>query len=136
MERQLGIERALMVDTMDQSQTLMAQMQARGRAEPVAVLRIAIPVLMSLVVIRVGVKVLQECISRAGSIEGGLKLYVGAGNMEDDGGYSAKVLAEHHRLQLVASGRAVPLMNPQAIPVRAPVVEPQAPENVASLFNS
>ncbi|MBT9513964.1 MAG: DUF2236 domain-containing protein [Acidovorax sp.] len=31
----LGIERALMVDTMDQAQALMAQMQARGRAEPV-----------------------------------------------------------------------------------------------------
>ena len=31
----LGIERALMVDTMDQGKALMAQMQARGRAEPV-----------------------------------------------------------------------------------------------------
>jgi hypothetical protein len=49
--------------------------------------------------LRVGIKVLQECVSRAGSVEGGLKLYVGAGNMEDDGGYAAKVLAEHGRLQ-------------------------------------
>ena len=31
----LGIDRALMVDTMDQGQALMARMQARGRAEPV-----------------------------------------------------------------------------------------------------
>jgi len=31
----LGIERALMVDTMDQGEALMAEMQARGRAEPV-----------------------------------------------------------------------------------------------------
>lgn len=31
----LGIERTLMVDTMDQGAALMAQMQARGRAEPV-----------------------------------------------------------------------------------------------------
>lgn len=31
----LGIERSLMVETMDQGQALMAQMQARGRAEPV-----------------------------------------------------------------------------------------------------
>ena len=31
----LGIERALMVETMDQGQALMAQMQARGRAAPV-----------------------------------------------------------------------------------------------------
>jgi len=86
--------------------------------------------------LRVGVKVLQECISRAGSLEGGLKYYVGAANLEDDGGYSAKVLAEHHRLQLVASGRAVPLLAPQTIPVHAPQAEPVAPETVASLFNS
>lgn len=32
----LGIERSLMVDTMEQGQALMAQMQARGRAEPVS----------------------------------------------------------------------------------------------------
>jgi len=57
---------------------------------------------------RVGVKVLQECIARAGSLELGLKLYVGAGNMEDDGGYAAKVLAEHARLQAVLAGRPVP----------------------------
>lgn len=31
----LGIDRALMVDTMDQGKALMARMQARGRAEPV-----------------------------------------------------------------------------------------------------
>ena len=31
----LGIDRALMVDTMDQGQALMARMQARGRAQPV-----------------------------------------------------------------------------------------------------
>src|SRR5690349_4704263 len=51
---------------------------------------------------RVGVKVLQECISRAGSVEGGLRHYVGAANLEDDGGYAAKVLAEHERLRQVA----------------------------------
>ncbi len=58
--------------------------------------------------LRVGVKVLQECIARAGSLEGGLKFYVGAGNMEDDGGYTTKVLAEHARLQAVAAGRPIP----------------------------
>ena len=36
--------------------------------------------------LRVGVKVLQDCISRAGSIEGGLKYYVGAANLDSDGG--------------------------------------------------
>ncbi|RZL44694.1 MAG: lytic transglycosylase domain-containing protein, partial [Variovorax sp.] len=55
---------------------------------------------------RVGVKVLQECIARAGSVEGGLRYYVGAANLEDDGGYASKVLAEHERLRQVANGRA------------------------------
>lgn len=60
--------------------------------------------------LQVGVKVLQDCIRMAGSIEGGLRYYVGAANMEDDGGYTAKVLAEYARLQLVVQGRKVPLM--------------------------
>lgn len=55
--------------------------------------------------LRVGVKVLQECISRAGSIEKGLKFYVGAANLEDDGGYTDKVMAEHARLRAIASGK-------------------------------
>jgi len=55
--------------------------------------------------LRVGVKVLQECISRAGSIEGGLKYYVGAANLEDDGGYASKVMAEHARLLAVVGGK-------------------------------
>lgn len=80
--------------------------------------------------LRVGVKVLQECIRRGGSIEGGLKLYVGAGNLEDDGGYGAKVLAEQNRLQQVASGKAVPLFSPQVAPAPspAPAELPIAPE--------
>ena len=62
--------------------------------------------------LRVGVKVLQECIARAGSLEAGLKFYVGAANIEDDGGYSAKVMAEHGRLKLVSAGRSVPTAAP------------------------
>jgi len=58
--------------------------------------------------LRVGVKVLQECITRAGSVEGGLKFYVGAGNHADDGGYAGKVLAEHARLQAVVGGKHMP----------------------------
>ena len=58
--------------------------------------------------LRVGVKVLQECISKAGSVEGGLKFYVGAGNSVDDGGYAGKVMAEHARLQSVVTGKQVP----------------------------
>ena len=49
--------------------------------------------------LRVGAKVLQDCITRAGSIELGLKHYVGAGNTGEDGGYAAKVLAEQARLK-------------------------------------
>lgn len=77
---------------------------------------------------RVGVKVLQECISRAGSVEGGLRYYVGAANLPSDGGYAAKVLAERDRLSRVAGGLAVPVLPPatapQPIPVLAPVPTP------------
>jgi len=81
--------------------------------------------------LRVGAKVLQECIERAGSLEGGLRFYVGAANMEDDTGYGAKVLAEHARLQQVANGRAVPLLTPQIIPVTAPGKPEASIEKVA-----
>ncbi|MDB5877773.1 MAG: Lytic transglycosylase catalytic, partial [Variovorax sp.] len=67
---------------------------------------------------RVGVKVLQECISRAGSLEAGLRYYVGAANLEDDGGYANKVMAEHERLRLVAGGsKSVPTTPTAAPPV-------------------
>ena len=69
--------------------------------------------------LRVGVIVLKECINRAGSIEGGLKLYVGAGNLKDDQGYTAKVLAENSRLQQVAKGVKVPLTPPPATAAQA-----------------
>ena len=69
---------------------------------------------------RVGVKVLQECIERAGSLEGGLRYYVGAANLANDGGYAAKVMAERDRLSLVARGRVVPLLPPTLRAERAP----------------
>lgn len=88
--------------------------------------------------LRVGTKVLKECIARAGSIEGGLKYYVGAANMEDDGGYTAKVLAEHARLQSVAAGKPLPMITPT--PVKAPAVplpeDAPAAENVATLLQA
>ncbi|HRM00746.1 MAG TPA: lytic transglycosylase domain-containing protein [Acidovorax sp.] len=70
--------------------------------------------------LRVGVKVLQESIARAGSVEGGLRYYVGAANLPDDGGYAAKVLAEHFRLRQVAGGRAIPLTTPPMLSTEAP----------------
>lgn len=57
---------------------------------------------------RVGVKVLQGCIAQAGSVEGGLKYYVGAANLASDGGYANKVVAEYARLYQVAYGKAAP----------------------------
>jgi hypothetical protein len=86
--------------------------------------------------LRVGVKVLQECVARAGSVEGGLKLYVGAGNMEDDGGYASKVIAEHNRLLQVASGRSAPITPPQIVPVTHPPLPAEATEVVASYLSS
>ena len=71
--------------------------------------------------LRVGARVLQECIARAGSLEAGLRFYVGAANLEDDGGYAAKVLAEHGRLKQVAAGRVTPLAAPQTATISAPV---------------
>jgi hypothetical protein len=87
--------------------------------------------------LKVGVKVLQECVARAGSVEGGLKLYVGAGNMEDDGGYAAKVIAEHNRLLMVVSnGRSVPTSQPKIVPVAHPVTPIRPSETVASILSS
>jgi len=71
--------------------------------------------------LRVGVQVLKECIARAGSLEDGLRFYVGAGNREDDSGYAGKVLAEQTRLRRVAEGKSVPITTPlnTVTPVRS-----------------
>ena len=58
--------------------------------------------------IRVGAMILRDFIERGGSVEAGLKLYVGAAAFDNDAGYGAKVMAEYHRLQLVAAGKNVP----------------------------
>lgn len=58
--------------------------------------------------LRVGVQVLKECIQRAGSLEGGLKYYVGAANLANDGGYAYRVLAEQSFLKQVVAGQKVP----------------------------
>ena len=69
--------------------------------------------------LRVGAKVLQECIQRAGSVEGGLRYYVGAANQEDDGGYAAKVLAEQARLRQIAGRRGTLAAAPKQLAARA-----------------
>ncbi len=55
--------------------------------------------------IRVGSLILKDLIRRGGSVERGLQLYVGAGNLDDDAGYGARVLAERARIALAASGK-------------------------------
>ena len=76
--------------------------------------------------VRVGVQVLKDCIARAGSLEGGLRFYVGAANLPDDGGYASKVLGEQGFLRQVLSGRAVPVtaQSPVVVRVWAPAEQP------------
>ncbi len=85
--------------------------------------------------LRVGARVLQECIRRAGSLEGGLRYYVGATGI-DDGGYADKVVAERDRLQLVAKGQPVPLFTVQAVGTRVPAKANPEPDKVAMLTPS
>jgi soluble lytic murein transglycosylase-like protein len=88
--------------------------------------------------LRVGVKVLQECIARAGSIEGGLRYYVGAANLDSDGGYAQKVLSEYARIRAVATGGAttptIPSPPARMIPAVAPQEETDGFQKVAAFF--
>jgi soluble lytic murein transglycosylase-like protein len=61
--------------------------------------------------LRVGVRVLKECILKAGgSLPGGLRRYVGATRQTtDDGGYAIRVMTEQRFLHQVASGKSVPV---------------------------
>jgi soluble lytic murein transglycosylase-like protein len=68
---------------------------ARGALDPVAN-------------IRVGSLILKDYVTRGGSVEAGLKTYVGAAAFDSDSGYGFKVLAEYHRLKQVAVGKSVP----------------------------
>lgn len=53
--------------------------------------------------LRVGVQVLKECIARMGSVEAGLRAYVGDLNLPQDSGYSARVLAEQTQMRHVSA---------------------------------
>ncbi len=79
--------------------------------------------------LRVGAKVLQDCIKQAGSIEGGLRLYVGAVS-SDGSDYINKVMAEHQRIQSVALGKPMPRYFPsiQRTQVIAPATVEPTPE--------
>ena len=59
---------------------------------------------------RVGVAVLADAIKlKGGSVEDGLKFYLGGDNVFEDGGYVVKVRAEQARLDQVAAGVNVPV---------------------------
>ncbi|MCU0762908.1 MAG: transglycosylase SLT domain-containing protein [Hydrogenophaga sp.] len=83
--------------------------------------------------LRVGVMVLKDCIERAGSIEGGLRYYVGAVTT-DGSDYINKVMAEHQRLQHVALGKPVPRYIPPARPIDT--VAPTPAESAPALTES
>ena len=92
--------------------------------------------------IKVGSLILKDYVTRGGSVEAGLKLYVGAGAFESDSGYGAKVLAEYRRLKEVAMGKNVPIYTtsasaaPIAPKVRAPERKSDAVEESASIGRS
>ncbi len=78
--------------------------------------------------IRVGAQILKDYVKRTGSVEGGLKTYVGAADFESDSGYGSRVLAEYQRLKQVARGHKVPTRTPAA-PAQMVVkrAQPEAP---------
>jgi hypothetical protein len=81
--------------------------------------------------LRVGVQVLKECIARAGSLQDGLRYYVGAALHESDGGYAARVIVEQTHLRAVADGKKVPVNASNTPPASAPkATEPAAPAAV------
>ena len=70
--------------------------------------------------LRVGVQVLQECIRRAGSLQEGLRFYVGAALLETDGGYVSRVLLEQAHMRGVVEGRNIPVGISNVPPTPAP----------------
>jgi len=77
--------------------------------------------------IKVGSLILKDYVKRGGSVEAGLKLYVGAGASDSDAGYGAKVLAEYRRLKEVAMGKKVP---PYATSASSAVQKPRQERKV------
>lgn len=87
--------------------------------------------------LRVGARVLQECIGRAGSVEGGLRSYVGSSSSEDEeNGYANKVIAEQNRLQMVARGLTVPLSSPQTQGSVTPVKSDRSTDKILRQIQS
>ncbi len=85
--------------------------------------------------IKVGSLILKDYVTRGGSVEAGLKLYVGAAAFDTDLGYGSKVLAEYRRLKDVAVGKSVPLTTPSYVAKAKPAehanVTPSSPAAAA-----
>ncbi len=65
--------------------------------------------------LHVGAMVLRNAIQRGGSLQAGLRMYVGATSTASSGGYAAKVLAEQARLrQIIAQAQARQARRPAA----------------------
>lgn len=75
--------------------------------------------------LRVGVAILKDYIRITGSVEGALKYYVGAANLNSDGGYASKVMAEHRRLRQVA-GSTTPTTSTRPTLVAKRLITPEA----------
>ena len=73
--------------------------------------------------VKVGAVVLKDAIARGGSLQAGLRMYVGATSNATEGGYAAKVLAEQARLQQVVAGVKVPA--DASVAAAAPAAKPQ-----------
>jgi soluble lytic murein transglycosylase-like protein len=81
--------------------------------------------------IRVGSLILKDYVQRGGSVEAGLKSYVGAAAFETDDGYGSRVLAEWKRLKQVSAGKKVPTFTRPPAPAPVTVTastEPKATE--------
>ncbi|MYN17057.1 transglycosylase SLT domain-containing protein [Rugamonas sp. FT107W] len=76
--------------------------------------------------IRVGSLILKDYVTRGGSVEAGLKIYVGAAAFEHDDGYGSKVLAEYQRLKQVSAGKKVPTITPMMAAAPAKPTPPVA----------
>ncbi|MDQ1816458.1 lytic transglycosylase domain-containing protein [Massilia sp. CCM 9210] len=82
--------------------------------------------------IRVGSLILKEYVKRGGSVEAGLKTYVGAAAFATDQGYGSRVMNEYQKLKLVASGKKVPTFTAPAAP-KPVLVEKASQEQIAGL---
>lgn len=84
--------------------------------------------------IRVGSLILKDYVTRGGSVEAGLKSYVGAAAFAHDDGYGSRVLAEYSRLKQVSAGKKVPTITPVMASVSpkpaAPVAAADADKSV------